>query len=124
MLSFAISAVLTILCYVFSPQIVSAFLTDKRAFDSGLLFSRILLTTSALFGVFYVLIGALQAMGAATASLIINLSRQGLSYIPILYIMDHFLGASGLAIAQPVVDILSLLLATMLFSIAYRKIKG
>lgn len=38
--------------------------------------------TSFLFGVFYVLINALQARGAATESLIVNISRQGLIYIP------------------------------------------
>ena len=37
-----------------------------------------------LFGVFNVLANALQAMGAATAALIVNLSRQGIIYSPAL----------------------------------------
>ena len=41
---------------------------------------RILLNTGMLLGVFYVLGNALQAMGAALPSLVINLSRQGLAY--------------------------------------------
>ncbi len=68
-----LGVVLTIICYIFTNQIVSAFLTDVTAFDYAAQFARILLTTSFLFGVFYVLTNALQAMGAATASLVTNL---------------------------------------------------
>ncbi|MGN0371649.1 MAG: MATE family efflux transporter, partial [Enterocloster sp.] len=98
-----------------------AFLTDAAAFDFGVTFSRILLSTSALFGVYYVLINALQAMGAATPSLIINLSRQGLIYIPALFFLEAVLGITGLIWAQPVADVLSLLLAVVLYVPRYRK---
>ena len=47
------------------------------AYDYGVSFAHILLCTSFLFGVFYVLTNALQARGAATESLIVNISRQG-----------------------------------------------
>lgn len=110
-----LGAVAAILCYLFAQQIVSVFLTDATAFDYALKFARILLTTSFLFGVFYVLINALQAMGAATASLIINLSRQGLIYIPTLFILQAVMGMTGLVWAQPIADILSTVLAAILF---------
>ena len=45
-------------------------MTDPAAFDHAVAFVRILLTTSCLFGIFYVLGSALQGMGAATASFI------------------------------------------------------
>ena len=60
-----LSTVMTILCYVFTGQIVSAFLTETAAYDYAVHFARILLTTSFLFGMFYVFSNALQAMGAA-----------------------------------------------------------
>ena len=116
-----LSLVLTGLCYLFTDQIVHAFLTDESAFRYGLTFSRILLSTSALFGVYYVLTNALQAMGAATPSLIINLSRQGLIYIPALFILESVLGVTGLIWAQPVADVLSILLAVVLYIRRYRK---
>ena len=58
-----LSTFMTIICYLFDRQIVSAFLTDPEALSYGIAFSRILLTTSFLFGMFYVLSNALQAMG-------------------------------------------------------------
>lgn len=112
--AFALSAVLTAVCYLFTGPIVRVFLTDAAAFDYGVAFSRILLCTSCLFGVFYVLISALQANGAATESLIVNISRQGLIYIPAMFILGALFNETGLIWAQPVADVLSLLLAIAL----------
>ena len=113
---------LTVICFVFAPQIVSAFLSDADAFGYAVQFSRILLSTSWLFGVFYVLTNSLQAMGAATASLIINLSRQGLIFIPALFIMKALIGLTGLVWAQPVADIISILIAAALYIRSWRRL--
>lgn len=113
--AFLLSAALTGLCYLFTNQIVSVFLTDITAFGYAVQFSRILLTTSFLFGVFYVLTNALQAMGAATAALIINVSRQGLLFIPALFMLKAVMGMTGLVWAQPVADIVSLAIASVLY---------
>lgn len=119
--SLALSVVMTGVCYLFTNGIVSAFLTDPAAFDYAVQFSRILLTTSFLFGAFYVLSNALQAMGAATAALIVNLSRQGIIYIPALFILKAALGAAGLAWAQPVADLLSTALVAILYLYTRKK---
>ena len=105
--SLGLSAVMTALCYLLRGQIVGAFLTEPAAFDYAVAFTNILLTTSILFGLFYVLCNSLQAMGVATPALIVNLSRQGIIYIPALFILQAWLGVSGLVWAQPVADILS-----------------
>ena len=111
----SLSTVLTLICYLFTGQIVSVFLTDAAAYDYGVSFAHILLCTSFLFGVFYVLVNALQARGAATESLIVNISRQGLIYIPAMFLLGAIFHETGLIWAQPVADVLSLLLAIVLY---------
>lgn len=120
--SLILGVVLTVICYLFTNQIVSAFLTDATAFEYAVQFAKILLTTSFLFGVFYVLTNALQAMGAATASLIINLSRQGIIFVPALFLLKGVMGLIGLVWAQPVADILSILLAVILYKRTLNKL--
>lgn len=120
----ALSTFMTVVCYLFDRQIVSAFLSEPEALSYGIEFSRILLTTSFLFGMFYVLSNALQAMGAATASLIINMSRQGLIYIPAVFILQAVMGMEGLLWAQPVADVLSVALVVVLYRIALKKTSG
>ena len=60
-------------------------------------------------------------MGAATPALIVNLSRQGIIYIPALFILQAWLGVTGLVWAQPVADILSTILVAMLYLYASKK---
>lgn len=119
--AFFLGLIMTVFCYLFTNQIVSVFLSEQSAFDYAVRFAWILLSTSTLFGVFYVLTNALQAMGAAVSSLIINLSRQGIIYIPALFLLKAVLGVNGLVWAQPAADILSIGLAVGLYTITFRK---
>lgn len=116
-----LGVVLTLLCYLFTGEIVSAFLTDQSAYDYALKFARLLLVTGPLFGIYYVLSNALQAMGAAVSSLIVNVSRQGLVYIPALFLFRALMGADGLALAQPAADIVSLILGLVMYVIISRR---
>jgi Na+-driven multidrug efflux pump len=79
-------------------------------------------TTAFLFGIFFCFANALQAMGAAVPSLIVGISRQGLLYIPALFILRELLGMNGLIWAQPVADVLSLVLAIALHTAVYKKL--
>ncbi len=121
--SLTLSLTMTIICYLFTNQIVSIFLTEQEAFMYAVQFVKILLSTSFLFGVFYVLVNALQAAGAATPALIINLSRQGFIYIPALFILKTSMGVNGLAWAQPVADLLSTMLVIILYIITVKKME-
>ena len=94
---------------------VEQMLLHAAAYDYGVSFAHILLCTSFLFGVFYVLTNALQARGAATESLIVNISRQELIYIPSMFILGAIFHEIGLIWAQPVADVLFLLLAIGLY---------
>lgn len=60
-------------------------------------------------------------MGAGTASLVINATRQGLLYIPMLYLMNAVFGSLGLIWAQPIVDLISLFLVTWFYLQTCRK---
>lgn len=122
--AFIVGVIMTGICYLFLEQIVGVFLTDASAYQYAFHFGKILLTTSSLFGIFYVLQNSLQAMGTAFVALIVNISRQGLIYIPLLYVFNHILGVNGLIWAQPVADVLALLLAAILVFLSYRKLFG
>lgn len=114
--------VLTLFCYLFAGEIVSAFLTDQSAYEYALKFARLLLITGPVFGIYYVLSNALQAMGAAVSSLIVNVSRQGLVYIPALFLFRIMMGADGLALAQPAADLVSLILGIVMYLVVSRRV--
>ncbi len=64
----------------------------------------------------------MQAMGKALLSLILSTCRQGLIFIPTIFITDYFWGLEGLIWTQTVTDILSVLLATTALVLVLRKL--
>lgn len=122
-IGFVLSTVLAVLSYIFINPLVGAFLSDADAFGYGVAFSRIMLCTTFLFGIFYVLANVLQGFGAAKASLAVNISRQGIIYIPALFILQAILGMEGLVWAQPVADVLAVILVIVLYTVTSARLE-
>ncbi len=120
---FALSAVMTGLCYALVRPAARAFLTDPSALRYAIWFARVLLSTSCLFGLYYVLTSTLQAMGEAGSALVINLSRQGFLFIPALLILSSLFGLTGLIWAQPLADLLSTILVVFLYLRSIRRLE-
>ena len=114
-------AVISALCYIFAEPIVKVFLTDSTALESGVHFTRILMSTAWLIGAFAICQNTLQAIGAATPALLASLFRQGVIFIPALFIMKAIIGVDGLIWAQPVADVLSLAVVILML---VRKIRN
>ena len=111
---------LTGIVLIFRKQIVLAFLQDPQASAYAITFTTIMLSTGFLFGVFYVLVSILQAMGKGLASLIVNISRQGLIFIPALFVLKAIIGINGIVWAQPAADVISVLIAAAICFAAVR----
>lgn len=56
-----------------------------------------------------------------TDETVFSLSRQGIIFIPALFVLETAAGMSGIVWAQPVADVLSLVLAAMLYFRIWRK---
>lgn len=121
-LAFVLSLIMTVICYSFAGPLVTAFLDNKDAYRFGISFSRIYILSGPIMGLLFVLVNAIQSTGAAIPSLILSISRQGLLYIPILFAFNQiFDKAKYIALAQPVTDYVSVILALILFTVTYQK---
>lgn len=121
-LAFGLSLVMTVICYCFAGPLVTAFLDNADAFAYGMQFSRIYILSGPVIGILFVMINAIQSTGAAVPSLILSISRQGLLYMPILFLLTRIFDSARLvALAQPVTDYLAAALAVILFIVTYRK---
>ncbi|WP_316859532.1 MATE family efflux transporter [uncultured Cohaesibacter sp.] len=105
---------LTFFSWLGSGFIVRSFIDDQAVFEQGVVFVKALLLTGPVIGVMFIYINTLQAMGAAKESLILSISRQGFIFIPMIYVLDHFFGLSGVVYAQPLADIMSILISLAL----------
>lgn len=121
-LAFIISAVMTVICYCGADPLVHAFLEDADAFTYGMSFARIYIYSGPVIGIMFVFINAIQSTGAALPALILSISRQGLIYLPVLFLFRRiFDSATMLAAAQPITDYLTTALSVVLFIFTYQK---
>lgn len=121
--SLIVSTVLTVVCILGAGTLVGLFLEDRAAFDYGVHFTVISLLSGPICGVLYVLLNALQARGAATCSFIVSVSRQGFVFFPMLFILHSYMGMDGLVWTQQFSDLISFVLAVVLYLVVSQKEK-
>lgn len=117
----ALCLVAAVLCFVFAGPIVDIFLTDALAYEKGIEFTRILMSTAWLIGAFAICQNTLQAMGAAVPALLASIIRQAVIFIPAMFILQNIFGASGLIWAQPLADVLSLFVVAVMLALKIKK---
>ena len=121
-LALGISLVMTLLCYFGAGTLVNAFLENPNAYSYGFEFSRILIISGPILGLLFVFVNAIQATGAAIPSLVLSVSRQGLVYLPILFVFRAVFDSPHiLVLTQPVTDYVALIMAIVLFVFTIRK---
>lgn len=121
-LALAMSIVMTTICYLGAGPLVTAFLDNKDAYEFGFMFSRIYIISGPVLGILFVMINAIQSTGAALPSLILSVCRQGLLFIPILFIINSVTDSARMLVyAQPLTDYLATILSVVLFIITYKK---
>lgn len=116
-----VGAFLTGICWLNMNVIISAFIDNQDVVSYGVVIMKALLLSGPVMGILFILTNALQAMGKATPSLILSLSRQGLVFVPMLIILNALSGFSGIVYAQPVTDYVSLMIAGVLYYLVIRK---
>ena len=108
-----------ILLYVFSELLIKTMSNDNEVILVGSEILRMQCITLPLLGYFAISSMLMQNIGQYFWASIISISRQGIFYIPLLYILSNILGQFGIYLLQPVADVLSFGLAV----IVVRKIK-
>jgi Na+-driven multidrug efflux pump len=121
-LALSMSILMSVICYLGAGPMVHAFLDNQQAYDYGMDFARKLILSGPVLGILFVMVNTIQAMGAAWPSLILSISRQGLLYIPVLFLFNGiFHTAQTLVLAQPVTDYLATALSIVLMIVSYRR---
>ncbi len=62
-----------------------------------------------------------QAMGKAIPSLLLSISRQGLVFLPLLFLLNRLFGFNGFLFAQPTTDFLMLVISIIMLSMILKK---
>ncbi|MCC8069729.1 MAG: MATE family efflux transporter [Ruminococcus sp.] len=120
----AIGTILTLIYLLFTENIVEIFIEDESVVAFGVQMLRALMLSGALIGIMFVFSFSFQAMGKAIPSLILSISRQGFVFLPVILIGSKLFGLQGIIYAQPIADLVSLLIALAMFLIISKQMKN
>lgn len=104
-LTTVIGLVLTVIFAYFAPTLIGFFTPLTDVVEQGTIILRALMLSLPVMGAQMLSTTTAQAMGKPLASLFLSISRQGLLYIPLLFILNSTLQFNGLIYAQPIVDV-------------------
>lgn len=112
---------LALIQMLFSKSIIAMFTEDALVTQIGIqtLIAHALIFP--LFGYYIINTTLFLAVGRAREGLVLSIGRQGIFLIPIILVLPNFLGLSGVILAQPIAEILSIIM-TFIYSKRIKKL--
>lgn len=116
-----LATVVLIFILFFSEEIPSLFSKDVavNAQTPGAL--RVVFAALPIIGIQLIGAAYFQAIGKALPALLLTLSRQGLIFIPLLFLLSNSYGVQGVWMAFPIADVLSTIVTAFFLNRAVRK---
>lgn len=114
MLVLSLAAPFLLRMFVSDPSITAAGIPMLRAQQSGMIFVAIVLVTTCIF----------QSTGKAVGAFLLSVSRQGLVFALVIAAASKLFGYTGILFSQAVSDLITAVLAIVLFRISlYSELK-
>ena len=117
-----IGASVTVFYLLYRQQVIRMFIDNADVVDYGVKMLTALMSPGVVLGIMFIINFAFQGMGKGVQSFILAAGRQGLIYLPMLFIMDKFVGLEGLVWAQPVADVVCIIISVIMFLSTMKKL--
>jgi len=116
-----IGTLLTAVMVVARQTVIRAFIDDAEVIAYGIQMVIALQLSGPVLGILFLCINTIQGMGKAIPSLVLTICRQGLVFIPLVYILNGMFGLDGVVYAQAVADFISIVLSLVICLGIFRK---
>lgn len=121
MCAVVIGTFLTVVMVMARQAVIQAFIDDSQVIAYGIQMVIALQMSGPVLGILFLCINTLQGMGKAIPSLVLTICRQGLIFIPLVYLLNALFGMDGVIYAQPAADFISIALSLILCLSIFRK---
>lgn len=114
MCAVVLGTTLTVIMVVARQAVIQAFINDAEVIAYGIQMVIALQISGPVLGILFLCINTIQGMGKAIPSLVLTICRQGLIFIPAIYILNAVFGLDGAIYAQPAADFISIILSLVI----------
>ena len=108
--------VAAIVLFIFADPIVSLFGTNTEMVDIAAKALRLNAVLFITFGFQMVYVSLYLAIGKSLVGSVLSLSRQGIFFFPLVLVLPHVMGLTGVVWVQPMADLLTTIL-TIVFAV-------
>lgn len=120
----AMACTATVTLFLFAAPITRCFINNDATVAYGRNFLKIICFTCPSTAVNFMVITVFQATKQKVQPLVLSLLRKGSLDIPLMLILQRFIGIRGVALATPLADYLALAVSLLLFLPYVKKIRG
>lgn len=114
---------LALIGFIFAPQIMASFRKgDAAVIEIGTTAFRAQCLVLPLHALIVVSSMLFQVIGKARQATVISAARQGIFFLPLIYLLPQLMGLAGVQYTQPIADFLSSLLAIPLLAVFFREL--
>lgn len=122
-ISVIMGMLLTLFMIIARKTMIQVFINDAEVVSYGIRMVVALQLSAPFIGILFLCINTIQGMGKALPSLVLTVCRQGLIFIPLIFILNAMLGLDGVIYAQPAADYLSILVGIMICMHLFRSME-
>lgn len=115
MCNIVIGTVMMLFYLVFRENVISMFIDDAEVIQLGVKMLTAIMSPGPVIGIMFVLNFAFQGMGKGIQTFILSVGRQGLIYIPLLFILNKLVGLDGIIWAQATADFVCVVMSVLMF---------
>lgn len=122
LITICIGVVLFVLFSIFAGDLINVFADGMpEVVAVGTVILRALMWSLIVLGPQMLAMTTVQALGKAKASLFLSIARQGLLFIPLLFLLNSLFAFGGMIYAQPVSDGISVLISLLVLRSILKK---
>lgn len=118
---FGLGVVLTAVCFFACEPIVSSFVSGSEAIELSVKITTAIILAGPFIGLYYLCISILQAFKKSVVPIIVSLLRQGIVYVPAMYITNYLWGLNGLIYTQAISDYIAIFAALISCAVVMKR---
>lgn len=103
--------VLTGVCFLSCSYFVSSFVTGADVTELGVRMTKAIILSGPFIGLYYLCISVMQALGKSGTAIFVSLLRQGIVYVPLMFLLNYYFELDGLIYTQAISDYIAIIVA-------------
>lgn len=111
------AVITSIILALFTSSFIKIFMNDPSIIQAGTLMLRFLLLSSPCVGIILVFTTLFQSEGKALPALLLSIGRQGIVFAIFLLLLSNIFGYYGIISSQMIADIITAIIALILYKI-------